>query len=154
MALEIERKFLLASEAWRPLVTSSVYLTDGLIAATEGRKTRVRIAGDTATLTVKSRRDGAARVEFEYPIPLSDARQLIETCCGGDVLTKWRHLVDHQGLIWEIDEYDGLLKGVVLAEVELERHDQEIALPSWIGTEVTGDSSFRKINLLQKQRAR
>jgi CYTH domain-containing protein len=148
MAIEIERKFLLTSEAWRPLVRSSVYLTDGLIAATEGRKARVRIAGDAATITVKSKRDGAVRGEFEYAIPLADARTILETCCGGNVITKWRHFVDHHGLTWEIDEYEGILTGVILAEVELERQDHELVLPHWIGKEVTGDPSFRKINLL------
>ena len=81
MAVEMERKFLSSSNRWRDLVESRSHITDGLIAATEGRKTRVRIRDAIATLTVKSKSVGNAREEFEYPIPLEDAQRMLECCC-------------------------------------------------------------------------
>lgn len=148
MKVEIERKFLLASDGWRKLVERSDYIRDGLIAVSDERKTRVRIIGDRATLTVKTRRVAGSRFEFEYDIPLLDAELMLESC-GSSAISKQRHYVPHGGLVWEIDEYDGLLKGVVLAEVELSAIDQPLDIPSWIGHEVTADAPYRKLNMLE-----
>jgi CYTH domain-containing protein len=147
MKIEIERKFLLASEDWRPLVERSEYLRDGLFAFSDERKTRVRIVGERATLTVKTPRVHGCRYEFEYDIPLADA-ELMLVSCGSDTISKHRHYIPLDGLIWEIDEYDGLMSGIVLAEVELDAIDQPISLPAWIGKEVTDDTSFRKLAML------
>lgn len=148
MGIEIERKFLLASNRWRSLVQRSVHIQDGLVASSDDRKTRVRINGDKATLAVKTGRIAGVREEFEYDIPMTDACSLM-ACCGSNVTVKIRHYVQHNGLTWEIDEYDGLLKGVILAEVELSAVDQAIELPDWIGREVTSQDRYRKINLLR-----
>lgn len=148
MGIEIERKFLLASNRWRSLVQRSVHIEDGLVASSDDRKTRVRIIGDRATLAVKTGRIAGVREEFEYDIPMTDACRLM-ACCGSNVTVKIRHYVQHAGLTWEIDEYDGLLKGVLLAEVELSAVDQPIDLPDWIGREVTSQASYRKTNLLR-----
>lgn len=147
MKVEIERKFLLASEAWRQLVQRSEYIRDGLIAVSDERKTRVRIIGDHATLTVKTKRVEGSRSEFEYPIPMADAEMMLASC-GGDTVSKRRHYVPFGGLLWEIDEYDGLLHGVLLAEVELTAIDQPLDLPPWIGQEVTAEAAYRKLNML------
>ncbi len=148
MKVEIERKFLLASEAWRHEVQRSDYIRDGLIAINDDRKIRVRIIGERATLTVKTKRVAGGRCEFEYDIPLADA-ELMLASCGSNATAKRRHYVVHGGLTWEIDEYDGILKGVVLAEVELNAIDQMIDMPHWIGLEVTTQAPYRKINMLQ-----
>lgn len=148
MKVEIERKFLLASDAWRQLVQRSEYIRDGLIAARDGRKTRVRIIDDRATLTVKSKQVDGSRCEFEYAIPLADAEMML-ACCGGDAVSKRRYYVPFGGLLWEIDEYEGLLGGVLLAEVELTAVDQPLEMPRWIGREVTADAAYRKINMLR-----
>jgi adenylate cyclase len=148
VGIEIERKFLLASDRWRSLVQRQVLIEDGLVAANEDRKTRVRIIGDKATLAVKTKRVAGAREEFEYDIPMTDARRLM-TYCGSNVTVKKRHYVQHAGLTWEIDEYDGLLKGVILAEVELSAVDQQVDLPEWIGPEVTAQPPYSKINMLR-----
>lgn len=147
MKVEIERKFLLASDGWRKLVERSAYIRDGLLAVSDERKTRVRIIGDRATLTVKTRRVAGSRFEFEYDIPLADAELMLESC-GSSALSKHRHYVTHGGLVWEIDVYDGLLQGIVLAEVELTAIDQPVDLPDWIGPEVTGEAQYRKFNML------
>lgn len=152
MKIEIERKFLLASDGWRTKIQSSERIRDGLLSWHEKRKVRVRIIGDRATLTIKTSRVHGAREEFEYDIPLADAERLIELC-GDDVLEKMRHYVEHGALVWEIDEYDGLLSGVSLAEVELQSRDQTVELPDWVGPEVTEDPSFRKVNMLRTRQA-
>ena len=149
MALEIERKFLVANDGWKASVAQSVRIRDGLIANNNGQKARVRIANDVATIALKSRkRDLIVRDEFEYAIPLSDAEEILRTMCDGNVLHKARHFVLHRGNTWQVDVYEGLLDGVVLAEIELTNVDQTLILPDWIGAEVTSDPSFRKINML------
>lgn len=147
MKVEIERKFLLASDGWRNLVVRSDYIRDGLIAVSDERKTRVRIIGDRATLTVKTKRSEGSRLEFEYEIPVGDA-ELMLSSCGSNTIAKLRHYVPHGDLIWEVDEYDGLLKGVVLAEVELTAIDQPVDIPPWIGHEVTAEAPYKKLNML------
>ena len=93
-------------------------------------------------------RVAGSRYEFEYDIPLEDA-ELILSSCGNNATAKRRHYVLHGGLTWEIDEYDGILKGIVMAEVELDAIDQLIDMPGWIGPEVTAQAPYRKINMLQ-----
>jgi adenylate cyclase len=148
MSLEIERKFLVANEGWKTAVIRSVRIRDGLIANNKGHKARVRIANDVATIALKSRRRGPVRTEFEYAIPYSDAEEMLRTMCDGNVLDKVRHFVSHEGNNWHVDVYEGLLDGVVLAEIELADAGQEFALPDWIGAEVTSDPRYRKINML------
>jgi adenylate cyclase len=148
MTLEIERKFLVANDGWKTAVVRSVRIRDGLIANNKGNKARVRIANDVATIALKSRRHGPVRTEFEYTIPYSDAEEMLRTMCDGNVLDKVRHFVRHEGNNWHIDVYQGLLDGVVVAEIELADAGQEFALPDWIGAEVTSDPRYRKINML------
>jgi adenylate cyclase len=148
MGIEIERKFLLANESWRAEVQRSEHIRDGLVAASHDRKTRVRIKGANATLGVKTKRIEGRRQEFEYEIPLHDAERLMD-CCGINVLEKIRHYIAIGGVVWEIDEYRGILKGVIVAEVELKAIDQRIDIPSWIGREVTADPSYSKMNMFR-----
>jgi CYTH domain-containing protein len=147
MPLEIERKFLLANDDWKSHVARRVHIRDGLIANTNGNKARVRIADAEATITLKSCRSGPIRTEFEYAIPDSDALEILRTMCDGRVLEKVRHFIPHAGFLWHVDVYEGILKGVVLAEVELQRADQELDVPHWIGEEVTNDPKYRKLNM-------
>jgi CYTH domain-containing protein len=145
MALEIERKFLLANDDWKGEVIKSEHLRDGLIARFGQGKVRVRLARSNAWLTIKGPREGISRPEFEYEIPRADAEDMLRTLCQGDpVLEKVRHTVPFGGLDWTIDAYMGRLNGVVLAEVELEHPDQQPPLPPWVGEEVTNDPRFEK----------
>ena len=151
MPLEVERKFLVTTDGWKSFVTRQIRIRDGLIASTGGNKARVRIADSNATIALKSRRNGPTRTEFEYAIPYSDAVEILQTMCDGRVLEKVRHVVLHAGTVWHVDVYEGILNGVVLAEVELQHADQKLDLPGWIGKEVTNDPMYRKINM-QRQR--
>jgi len=152
MTLEIERKFLVANDGWKNFVVRSVRIRDGLIANNKGHKARVRIANNVATIALKSRRRGLARTEFEYVIPYSDAEEMLHIMCEGNVLDKTRHFVSHAGDTWHVDVYEGLLDGVVLAEIELTEAEQKLTLPDWIGAEVTADPRYRKINMVSAAR--
>src|SRR5262245_49210873 len=147
MPLEIERKFLVIAGGWRNSVTQAIRIRDGLVATRDGHKVRVRIADARATVALKSRRLGTSRTEFEYAIPLPDAEEILRIMCEGNILEKVRHCVPHAGAIWNVDVYDGVLSGVILAEVELTHADQQLEIPEWIGEEVTDDPKYRKINM-------
>src|SRR5262245_20056820 len=145
--VEIERKFLVANDAWRQSALRSVSIRDGLIAVYQDRKVRVRISGDTATVAIKGPRIGIVRPEFEYEIPIADAERMLATLCHDDTLEKQRFFVEDAGATWYVDVYGGLLQGVVIAEIELKQESQELILPRWIGKEVTGDPFYKKINM-------
>jgi CYTH domain-containing protein len=145
--VEIDRKFLVANEDWRRLVIRSVSIRDGLIAVYHGRKVRVRISGDVATIAIKGPRTGIVRPEFEYEIPIADAERLLSTICADDTVEKERFFVENAGATWHVDVYGGILDGVAIAEIELKQETQEPTLPSWVGKEVTGDPFYKKINM-------
>jgi adenylate cyclase len=149
MPVEIERKFLVVGEGWRdaalgpPMPIRQGYVVDG---AGTGMTVRVRLSGERAWITLKS--PGLlARAEFEYPIPVADAEALLAAHCVSPPLAKRRTRVRHDGLVWEVDEFEGRLAGLVLAEVELSEADQAVALPPWVGIEVTQDSRFQNASL-------
>jgi adenylate cyclase len=154
MTLEIERKFLVANHSWKNSVVRSVRIRDGLIANNKGHKARVRIANDVATIALKSGRRGLVRDEFEYAIPYSDAEEMLRIMCDGNVVDKVRHFVSHAGNTWQVDVYEGLLDGVVLAEIELTDADQKVILPDWIGAEVSADPRYRKVNMVAARLAK
>jgi adenylate cyclase len=136
MAREIERKFLLASDAWRATVSHSTAMKQGYIATSERASVRVRISGEEARLNIKSGGLVASRAEFDYAIPVEDARELLALSVG-PLVEKTRHYVDHGGFEWEIDEFAGANSGLVVVELELDSEDQQFPRPSWLGQEVT-----------------
>lgn len=151
MAVEIERKFLLANDAWKREVIKTERMRDGLIARFGEGKVRIRLTESGASLTIKGPREGISRLEFEYEIPGGDAEQMLRTLCQGDpVLEKVRHTVPFGGLHWTIDVYMGSLSGVAFAEVELTHPDQHFDLPPWVGEEVSNDPRFRKRALVRQ----
>lgn len=149
MPIEIERKFLLSNDSWRDAVLRSTKLRDGILAFYDGRKIRIRFYDDKATLTVKGPRKGLARHEFEYEIPASDGLILLEQHCKGEVVEKTRHHIRSGEHDWVVDEYHGLLDGVILAEVELPSEDATLDLPAWVGKEVTGIEKYRKVTMVK-----
>ncbi|GJD48644.1 Inorganic triphosphatase [Methylobacterium crusticola] len=153
MRFEVERKFLIANDGWRAAVAGSRRLRDGLIGQFEGGKVRVRLDEERAWLAVKGVRVGLGRPEFEYEIPRADGQAMLAGVCRGCVIEKVRHCVPHAGLVWTVDVFEGDLAGLVLAEVELEREEQPLALPDWAGAEVSGDLRFRQTTLLQLRAA-
>lgn len=144
--MEIERKFLVVSDQWRTLATGTLY-RQGYIPTPDQRTVRVRIAGQQGYLTIKGKTQGIARSEFEYEIPVEDAAQLLDTICDPPLIEKYRYRIPLDGLVWEVDEFLGENKGLIIAEVELEDEAQAIALPGWIGQDVSGDLRYYNSNL-------
>tara|TARA_R110002020_G_scaffold5989_10_gene24945 strand:- start:157 stop:651 length:495 start_codon:yes stop_codon:yes gene_type:complete len=142
MAKEIERKFLVEGDGWRDEVASSSDFIQAYVVTMDDRSLRVRLMDEErATLTLKIGTDMISRDEFEYAIPVADAREMIAAAVG-IVLEKTRYNVDHEGFTWEIDVYHGTYAGLVVAEVEMEDEEQDPALPAWVGEEVTGDRRY------------
>src|SRR5262245_27908456 len=130
MALEIERKFLLRSNEWRALAAGRVRLRQAYLAQDGGLSTRVRIIDtSSATLTIKSRKAGLRRLEFEFPIPLSDAEALLALRQGASI-EKVRHHVPWHGRRWEIDVFEGENAGLVIAEIELGHEREQVQMPA------------------------
>ena len=150
MALEVERKFLLADDAWKYGVVKREHLRDGLIARFGDGKVRVRLTESHASLAIKGARKGTSRLEFEYEIARADAEQMLETLCEKPLIEKFRHTVSFGGLDWSIDVYIGPLAGIVLAEVEFGQLGQQLQLPPWVGEEVTNNPWFRKSALVRR----
>lgn len=151
--VEIERKFLVANDAWRGASIGVRRLRDGLLAMFEGGKVRVRIEEPRAWLAVKGPRRGLVRPEFEYEVPLPEGEAMIAGLCLGAEIRKTRHLVPHAGRLWEVDVHEGALAGLIHAEVELEAEDAPLSLPSWVGREITGDPAFSTQALLRRAAA-
>jgi adenylate cyclase len=148
MAIEIERKFLVKGEQWRSLGKGKIY-RQGYFPTTQGCTIRVRIIGDQGYLTIKGKTQGYSRSEFEYPIPLADAHEMLNTLCDRPLIEKTRYKITLDHLIWEVDEFTGDNQGLILAEVELTSEDQKINLPEWIHQEVTGDPQYYNVNLVK-----
>ncbi|MGB5623544.1 MAG: CYTH domain-containing protein [Gammaproteobacteria bacterium] len=150
MAIEIERKFLLAADDWRAAVTRVETMVQGYLAESPGCSVRVRVAGEDASLNLKGITIGASRSEFEYPLPLADGRFMLEHYCSGRTVEKRRHHLEYGGQHWEIDEFLGANAGLVVAEIELESEDQSFAQPQWLGAEVTGDARYYNLMLADR----
>jgi len=146
MPTEIERKFLVKNDDWRSLGTG-VFYCQGYLASTPSKTVRVRIAGEQAYLTIKGATAGIARAEYEYEIPLDHAEELLQTLCEPPLIQKTRYRVELGELVWEIDEFSGENQGLIVAEVELADEKQAIALPDWIGAEVSHDPRYYNANL-------
>jgi adenylate cyclase len=141
-------KFLVRDDSWRSQITCQQEIRDGLIAIAGSRKVRIRICDRRATLAVKSKTTGLANTEFEYEIPLADAEEMIAHHCLRAGLAKTRYVVPYGDHTWQVDVYRGILAGVVLAEVELPSETTALALPPWVGREVTGDPASKKTNMV------
>jgi CYTH domain-containing protein len=144
MSVEIERKFLVTSDAWRSTVLGSEKLLDGLIGEFDGCKVRVRLGENRASIAIKGPRAGSRRTEFEYDIPPADAEAMLRDLCGERRVEKTRHKMFHAGFEWAVDVYEGKLAGVVVAEIELAKEEQAFEPPAWVGREITEDSRFHK----------
>ena len=150
MGLEIERKFLVTGDGWRKGARRS-RLSQGYLLAEKGKSVRVRLEDGRGTVTIKGpSRGGAGRAEYEYAIPAKDARELLRRLCEKPLIEKTRWRVRHKGLLWEVDEFAGANRGLIVAEVELRRARQAVALPPWVGREVTSEPRYLNANLFKR----
>jgi adenylate cyclase len=143
MAVEIERKYLVHQKLWLALKEklSGTLIQQGYLSRIAERTVRIRIRGEQAFLTIKGKNKGITRSEFEYPIPVEDAVEMLKICDGA-IIEKTRYLLPINNVTWEIDEFYGDNTGLILAEVELENEQQKVALPNWIGEEVSNDTRY------------
>ena len=148
MSLEVERKFLVKNDGWRGLAPGVRY-RQGYLNVEPERTVRVRIAAASAFLTIKGRNVDGAAPEYEYLIPLTDAGHMLDTMAKRPLIEKIRYAITYSSRIWEVDEFLGENAGLVLAEVELDRVGQSVALPDWIGEEVTGDPRYYNTSLMK-----
>ena len=150
MPQEIERKFLVTGD-FRNEVAESVHIVQGYISAQPDRTVRIRIRGERGYITIKGRTDssGLSRYEWEKEIPLSEAEELL-LLCGPGVIDKTRHLIKAGKHLFEVDEFHGDNKGLVIAEIELSSADEQFIKPSWLGREVTSESKYYNSSLSLK----
>ncbi|MCC2970541.1 CYTH domain-containing protein [Massilia sp. IC2-476] len=148
MGVEIERKFLLSGEDWRAQ-GEPVLLRQGYLCSDPVRTVRVRIEGEAGVLTIKSKSTGATRGEWEYPIPLLEAQELLDRLCERPLVEKYRRRIAHAGFTWEVDEFLGENAGLVVAEIELPSEDAQFEKPAWVGQEVTGDKRYYNSSLIR-----
>jgi adenylate cyclase len=148
-SIEIERKFLVSNDAWRAIAGPAIRYRQGYLSKTGASTVRIRLSDHGAYVTIKGRRRGLTRHEVSYSVPIGEGEELL-ALCGRWMLEKDRHLVEHQGSIWEVDVYLGAAAGLVIAEIELEREDQLFAIPPWLGPEVSLDQRYRNSSIAQR----
>lgn len=138
---EIERKYLVANEAWRSEIIRSMRIAQGYLCSRRVTA-RIRLCDNKGIFTIKgkSRDGGLSRFEWEREIPHKVAEYLLQRCKG--VVDKVRHIVEYEGHTFEVDEFKGDNEGLIIAEVELSSRSEIVALPPWCGDEVTGERCF------------
>ena len=147
--VEIERKFLVRETGFLTGLTGKS-IRQGYIARAGTTLVRVRQKGDAGFLTIKADKGGLERHEFEYEIPAGDAAAMLKLLSLRPAIEKTRYEVEVDGLIWEVDVFEGANTGLLIAEVELDRPDQPFTRPDWAGPEVTGDPRFFNAYLSEK----
>lgn len=145
MATEIERKFLLKSEAWRYDAKASK-IRQAVLAHEPQCIVRIRVRDDRAYVTIKGPRLGISRAEFEYEVPLQEGEALL-AMAPHPVVEKTRYLVPFAGFVWEIDEFHGRNQGLIVAEIELPAEDTPFEIPHWLGEEVSQEERYSNSEL-------
>jgi len=120
-----------------------------IISSSEDLTSRIRKVDDKAILTMKAKISHASAIELEWIINNQDGDRVI-ALKGFPCVEKTRYYWPGlDGLIWEVDEFEGDLAGLILAEVELESETQEVILPKWLGFELTGLHNWSNAALAQ-----
>jgi adenylate cyclase len=149
MAQEIERKFLVKDDSWRAAAGAGKPYLQGYLCTDRNRVVRVRVKDGHGFLTIKGLREGISAAEYEYPIPVSEAEEMLQNLCLRPLIEKLRYEVAYGGLLWEIDEFRGDNEGLIIAEVELDSEEQQVVLPPWAGPEVSHDRRYANASLVQ-----
>jgi adenylate cyclase len=149
MGKEIERKFLVKGDSWRAQAHGKRY-RQGYLSTVKERTVRVRTVGDQGYITIKGITTGASRAEYEYEISLADANEMLDQLCQRPIIEKTRYRIPQGDIAWEIDEFEGDNRGLIVAEVELKDEHQSVTMPAWIGQEVTDDPRYFNANLVAK----
>ncbi len=150
MAQEIEKKFLVTSEAFKTEASKQIRITQGYLSSIPARTVRVRIKGKSGFITIKGigNDSGATRFEWEKEIPVTEVEELLKICEPG-VIDKTRYEVKAGNHTFEVDEFYGENQGLVVAEVELQAENDHFEKPAWLGEEVTGDVKYYNSMLMK-----
>lgn len=149
MATEIERKFLVINENWRNQATKSKSIKQGYFGPPNKASIRIRIDGDSANINIKSATLDIVRKEYEIPVPLIDAEEMLQNLCERPFIEKVRHLVPQGKHTWEVDEFAGDNEGLVVAEIELSSLEEPFEKPEWLGEEVSHDERYYNVRLVK-----
>ena len=149
MATEIERKFLVTSDEWRNQVSEKKTIRQGYFGPASKASIRIRISDRSANINIKSATLEVTRKEYEIPVPLADADEMLENLCERPFIEKIRHIVPFGNHVWEVDEFLGDNEGLVVAEIELSRADEPFETPSWLGKEVSEDKRYYNVCLVK-----
>ncbi len=149
MAQEIERKFLVLNESWREDAGPRVYISQGYLGEAQGASVRVRVEGERANINIKGATLGISRTEYEYPIPLDEALEMLKNLCLKPLIEKSRYKVKVGNHTWEVDLFAGDNAGLIVAEVELASEDQPFEKPAWAGDEVSDDPRYYNVCLVK-----
>lgn len=152
MAFEIEKKYLVLNSDWKNFIVSSFNIVQGYLSNDPDRCVRVRIIGDKAFITIKGRKCNCVGAEFEYEIPIDDAKYMLERMCIDFIIDKTRYICFVDGFYWNLDVFSGLNEGLILAEIEISKDNVKFPeiLPSWIGDEVTNKKEYFNASLSKK----
>lgn len=149
MAIEIERKFLLRNDSWRDFADDGQWMRQGYLLGSAKASVRVRVAGNSANINIKSATLDVTRQEYEYPIPVTEANEMLDTLAEGPLIEKTRYHVTHGEHVWEIDVFSGDNAGLVVAEIELEDSQEAFERPPWLGDEVSDDPRYYNVCLVK-----
>lgn len=147
MGVEIERKYLVHQDEWMQLEKpEGEHYRQGYLLTDPTKTIRVRQTSNKGFLTIKGISVGATRPEYEYEIPFGEAQELLDQFAVAE-LSKIRYLIKFEGKVWEVDEFLGDNKGLMVAEIELESENEFFQVPVWIDREVTGEEKYYNSNL-------
>ena len=155
MAIEIERKFLVINDSWRAAADAGLQLKQGYLSRVTGSdavrsSVRIRTDGVQAFLNIKSATLGIRRQEYEYPLPLVDAEEMLANLCISAVVEKTRYHVQVSAHLWEIDVFAGANAGLIVAEIELNDESEDFERPAWLGAEVSADPRYYNVCLADR----
>lgn len=147
MPTETEHKYLVNHQLWQQVASDkSVSIKQAYLLTDPNKTIRIRTSGNSGFITIKGKTIGASRPEFEYEIPIDEANQLIESFCS-DIIEKTRHYVNYANKTWEVDVFEGLNLGLMVAEIELDDENEQYVKPVWAEQNVTDDRKYANSNL-------
>ena len=148
MSTEIERKFLIINDNWKRSVYETTDYIQGYFNTNKDCSIRIRIANNTASINIKSATLGIHRSEYDYPVPVNDAKEMLEHLCIKPLIEKTRYKLKFENHMWEIDVFYGENKGLLVAEIELDSIDEQFSKPDWAGDEVSDDPRYYNVCLV------
>ena len=150
MAKEIERKFLVDTKKWDQLhKPKGKYIKQSYLSTDPSKTIRIRIYAAEAWIGIKGKIKGITRSEYEYQIPLKDAKEMMNEF-GNKSIEKNRYVIPFEGQLWEVDVFAGNNAGLIIAEVELNSENEHFITPDWVREEVTKDPKYLNVLLQEK----